>query len=49
MVKKHLETLQLLPDCLEDINTWMNLNFLSLNVDSTEDPVFGIPELTDVD
>ena len=36
-------------DCMKDIKTWMNLNFLNLNGDKTEIIVFGHPELLDVD
>ncbi len=32
--------------CVQDIKTWLNSNFLKLNMDKTEIIIIGIPSLT---
>ena len=46
---KTKSSLQPLFDSLNDIKSWINLNFLKLNENKTEVIVFGHPELLDVD
>jgi len=42
------ESLQAVTNCLSDIKTWMDLNFLKLNETKTEVVLFGRPELVQV-
>lgn len=42
------ESLQAVINCMSDIKTWMDLNFLKLNENKTEVVLFGRPELVQV-
>ena len=44
----NVKNLQPLFDCMKDIKTWMNLNFLNLNGEKTELIVFGNPKPLDL-
>ena len=40
-----IDSLQAVFNCMEDIKTWMDLNFLKLNENKTEVVLFGRPDL----